>query len=193
MLAPLSVAALNHLLSQADWARTKLAPFAGRNARLAMPPWRLDLTIREDGYVEAATGTESDVADVIMTLPANAPLLALQGQEKVIAAARVEGNAHLATELSFVLRNLRWDAEEDLSKAVGDIAARRMVQGATGFVAWQRQAAVNLAENIAEYLTEESPTLAKPADVAVFGEELARFRDELSRLDKRVERLTLAS
>jgi ubiquinone biosynthesis protein UbiJ len=181
--------ALNHLLSQADWARAKLLPFAGRRARLAMLPFQFDLAIREDGYVEAAPAGEPP--DVTMTLPADAPLRALQGQEQIIAAARVEGNAHLATELSFVLRNLRWDAEEDLSRAVGDIAAHRLVQGATAFAGWQRQAARNLAENVAEYVSEENPLVARPQELAAFGGEVGDLRDKLSRLERRIDKLAL--
>ena len=187
MFSPLSLGALNHLLSQADWARAKLIPFAGRRARLAMPPFQLDLAIREDGYVEAAI--EGDAPDVTMTLPADAPLRAFQGQEQIIAAARVEGNAHLATELSFVLRNLRWDAEEDLSRAVGDIAAHRMMQGATAFANWQKEAARNLAENVAEYVSEENPLVARQQDLAAFGSEVGELRDKVSQLEKRIDKL----
>jgi len=189
VLAPLSLGALNHLLGQADWARAKLVPFASRRARLAMPPFQLDFVIREDGHVEAASA--DGAPDVTMTLPADAPLRALQGQEQIIAAARVEGNAHLATELSFVLRNLRWDAEEDLSRAVGDIAAHRMVQTASAFAGWQKQAARNLAENVAEYLGEENPWVARQQDLAAFGNEVGELRDNLSRLEKRIDKLPL--
>lgn len=187
MFGPLSLAALNHLLSQADWARAKLAPFAGRSAQLAMPPFQLAFAIRQDGYVEATAGNP----DVVMTLPADAPLRALQGTEQVIAAARVEGNAHLATELSFVLRNLRWDAEEDLSRVVGDIAAHRLVQGAQVVAAWQKDAARNVAENLAEYLTEENPTLLRTQDLADHTAELALLRDKLSQLERRLQKLAL--
>lgn len=187
MIGPLSLAALNHLLAQADWARAKLLPFAGRSARLAMPPFQLDFAIREDGYVEATAANP----DVVMTLPADAPLRALQGTEQVIAAARVEGNAHLATELSFVLRNLRWDAEEDLSRVVGDIAAHRLVQGAQAAAAWQQGAARNVAQNLAEYLTEENPTLLRPQDLAGHTAELAQIRDKLSQLERRIQKLAL--
>jgi ubiquinone biosynthesis protein UbiJ len=186
-----SLGALNHLLSQADWARAKLLLFAGRRARLAMPPFQLDLAIREDGYVEAAPAGEPP--DVTMTLPADTPLRALQGQDQIIAAARVEGNAHLATELSFVLRNLRWDAEEDLSRAVGDIAAHRMVQTASAIAGWHAAAARNLAENVAEYIGEENPLVARPQDVATFSGEVAELRDKLSQLEKRIDKLSLST
>jgi ubiquinone biosynthesis protein UbiJ len=186
VFAPLTLGALNHLLGQADWARAKLTPFAGSRARLAMPPWQLDFAIRADGYFEATAG---DAPDVTMTLPADAPMRALQGQDKVIEAARVEGNAQFATELSFVLRKLRWDAEEDLSRLVGDIAARRMVQTASAFADWQKNAARNLAENVAEYVSEENPLVARRQDLAAFAGEAGELRDKLSQLEKRIDKL----
>lgn len=186
MFPRLSLGALNHLLGQADWARQRLTPFAGCTARLAMPPWQLDFRICSDGRLEQ---NDDGAPDVTMTLPADAPLRLLQGQDKVIEAARVEGNAQFATELSFVLRKLRWDAEEDLSRLVGDIAAHRLVQGAAGFAAWHKDSARRLAENVAEYATEEAPLLVRTPDMADFAAEIVRLRDELSHLDRRVEKL----
>lgn len=186
MLGWLSRGALNHLLSQADWARARLIPFAGMHARLSMSPWQLDLAIRVDGTFAAAAATEPDVT---MILPADAPIRALQGQDKVLEAAQVEGNAHLATELSFVLRNLRWDAEEDLSRLVGDIAARRLTQGASDFTAWQRGAVSRFAENVAEYATEENAVLARTQDITVFGREIAQLQDDMTRLEKTIEQV----
>lgn len=186
MFPRLSLGALNHLLTQADWARQRLKPFAGRSARLAMPPWQLDFRVGSDGRLEQS---DDGAPDVTMTLPADAPLRLLQGQDKVIEAARVEGNAQFATELSFVLRKLRWDAEEDLSRLVGDIAAHRLVQGAAGFATWQQDSARRLAENVAEYVTDEAPVLVRKLDIADFAAEIARLRDAISLLDRRVEKL----
>ncbi|MBK8119691.1 MAG: hypothetical protein IPK39_11310 [Sulfuritalea sp.] len=36
--APL-IAAINHLLGQASWAREKLVPFAGHTAQIKLPPF----------------------------------------------------------------------------------------------------------------------------------------------------------
>lgn len=185
MFSWLSLGALNHLLGQADWARARLTPYAGKVARLAMPPWQLDFTISAEGCLEAATTAEPDVT---MTLPPDAPLRALQGQDKVIAAARVEGNAQFATELSFVLRNLRWDAAGDLSRLVGDVAAQRLVQAADKLGNWRQDAARRLAENIAEYATEESGMLVRPQEVTGFAAELARLDNDIDLLEQRLNR-----
>lgn len=184
--APLMVA-VNHLLGQASWAREKLAPFAGHAAQIQMPPFEAAFLINEDGYISMP---EAEAAlEVSISLPATTPLLALQGKDAVMRAARIEGSAEFAEALGFVIRNLRWDAEEDLSKLVGDIAAHRMVKGTRDFAAWQQQAAQNLAENFAEYFTEEQPLIARQADVAEFAADIDRLRDDVARLEKRLQRL----
>lgn len=184
--APL-LAAINHLLGQAAWAREKLVPFAGHAAQIKLPPFEAAFLIGGDGFL-ANPAPEADL-EVSIALPAATPLLALQGKEAVMRAARIEGSAEFAQTLAFVIRNLRWDAEEDLSGVFGDIAAHRIVSGAREFAAWQQQAAQNFAENLAEYFTEEQPMIARQADIGEFSSDIDRLRDDVARLEKRVNRL----
>ena len=146
-----------------------------------MPPFAFGFDVDAEGWVRKILDPTD--ADVSIRLPA--PLLMSQGIDKVIAGARVAGNAEFATELSFVFRNLRWDAEEDLSKLVGDIAARRIMLGANQLIAWQKQAANNLTENLAEYLIHENPLLVDTAEFITFRDEVARLSYELTRLEVR--------
>jgi len=184
--APL-IAAINHLLGQAAWARDKLAPFAGHAAQIKLPPFEAAFLIGADGSISApAPEAEPEVS---ISLPAATPLLALQGKDAVMRAARIEGSAEFAAALGFVMRNLRWDAEEDLAKVVGDIVAHRIVAGTRELAAWQRQAARNLAENLAEYFTEEQPLIARRAAIADFSVEIDRLRDDVARLEKRLQQI----
>lgn len=184
--APL-LAAINHLLGQASWAREKLVPFTGHAAQIKLPPFEAAFLIGDDGFL-VAPGAEANL-EVSIALPAATPLLALQGKDAVMRAARIDGSAEFAEALGFVIRNLSWDAEEDLSRVFGDIAAHRIVSGTRDFVGWQQQAAQNFAENLAEYFTEEQPMIARPADVAQFSGDVDRLRDDVARLEKRLQRL----
>ena len=184
--APL-LAAINHLLGQASWAREKLLPFAGHAALIKLPPFEAAFLIGDDGCLSAPLPDAE--LEVSISLPAATPLLALQGKDAVMRAARIEGSAEFAEALGFVIRNLRWDAEEDLSKIVGDIAAHRMVCGAREFAAWQQQAARNFAENLAEYFTEEQPLIARRIAITDFSADIDRLRDDVARLEKRLQRL----
>lgn len=181
------MAAINHLLGQASWAREKLAPFAGHAAQIKLPPFEAAFLIGEDGCIFLPVGEVEP--EVSISLPATAPLLALQGKDAVMRAARIEGSAEFAETLGFVIRNLRWDAEEDLSKVVGDIAAHRIAGGAREFAAWQQQAAQNLAANLAEYFTEEQPLIASRAAIADFSAGIDNLRNDVARLEKRLQRL----
>jgi ubiquinone biosynthesis protein UbiJ len=187
MIEQIAVVALNHLLRDAQWARERLAPSAGKTVRLAVWPVTVDLAINPDG-------TLSEVAverpDVIITLPAGAPLAALGGREALLRQARVTGSAELADTFGFVLRNLRWDYEEDLSQVLGDVAAHRIGGSLRRFGAWQASAANNIIENLGEYLREEQPVFASSALVGEFGSTVDRLRDDLARLEKRIERLS---
>jgi ubiquinone biosynthesis protein UbiJ len=180
------IAALNHLLQGNDWARKRLAPYAGRQALIGMPPFQIGFIVTSAGDV--ALVTEPVTPDVTITMPADSPFRLLDGFERLMGAARVEGNAEFATELSFVFRNLRWDAAEDLSRVFGDVAAQRMVQLAMGAVKWQRQAASNLADNVIEYLTMENAWLVPRHEFAQFRADLTQLDMTLSRLETRLGR-----
>ena len=186
------LAAVNHVLGQADWARERLAAFAGRNARVTMPPFDAFIVVLDNGYIsspnQSATDTSEQTADVTINLPASAPLLFLQGLPTLMRAVKLSGSVDFAEALSFVIRNLKWDVEEDLSKVVGDIAAHRLVGGAKRFASANASAAQNLAGNFAEYFTEEQPLIAQSAAIADFSREVDTLRDDVARLEKRIAR-----
>ncbi|NMF89675.1 ubiquinone biosynthesis accessory factor UbiJ [Aromatoleum petrolei] len=185
-------AAINHLLARADWARERLAPHAGRCARISVEPLALTFAIDHDGYL---VDTEDERApDVTLSLPLSAlPGLASGDANRLMNAVRIEGSADLADTLGFVFRNLRWDAEEDLSLVFGDILAHRMVEGATGLRRMHERAWAGLTGNLAEYLAEEQHALVTRAALQGLGEQLRVLRDDLARLDKRLGRLGTAA
>ncbi len=190
-LGPVALAALNHLLREQGWARSRLAAHAGRTVSVLLPhdtapPWRFAFSIDETGLL-AQAGTER--ADVEIELPADAPLRALLGREGLLGAVQLRGAADLAEALNFVMPRLRWDIEEDLSKLVGDIAAHRLVQGAQSIAAWQRQATERLGQNLADYLAEEQPLLVKNGELKNFSAELAALNQSLETLQERCQRL----
>lgn len=181
------LALLNHLLDGAPWARTRLMPHAGRRASFDLPPLAFAFAITADGRLSSTE--DATPTDVVIRLPADAPLQLPQGLDKAMAQATVEGNAEFATTLSFVFRNLRWDIEEDLSRLVGDIAAHRLVLGVERFSTWQRQAASNLAGNLAEYLVYEKQLLVSRDELSALQEGIAQLAANLSRVEGRLASL----
>ncbi|MEY3201504.1 MAG: hypothetical protein RIR70_1054 [Pseudomonadota bacterium] len=185
MLNPAGLAAINHLLAAAPWARSKLSPFAGRVFAIQIPP----LTFTAQVTAEGLLCEGEDTPRVEISLPPAALPFMMSGMDAVFRHARISGEAEFAEAIGFVARNLAWDAEEDLSRFIGDIAAHRAVGTARAILAWQKQSAVNFAENLAEYLTEENRLLMKPSPIKPFIEEVDALRDAIARLEKRVGRL----
>ena len=188
MLDLLVLQAFNHLLAAAPWACAKLAPFAGRRARLVLGPLPLAFRIAPDGTFESL-GTGEPAVEIV--LPATAPLALFEGREAMMRSARVSGAADFAEALGFVLRNLDWDAEEDLSRLVGDIVAHRIVRSAGDFAAAQAEAARRLAENVGEYLRYEQPAGIDKAALAAFAEEVDASRRAADDLERRLAALEL--
>jgi ubiquinone biosynthesis protein UbiJ len=182
--------ALNHLLAAAPWARAKLAPFAGMRARLVLGPLPLDFRIAQDGTLESL-GTGEPAVEIV--LPATAPLALPEGREAMMRGARITGAADFAEALGFVLRKLDWDAEEDLSRVVGDIAAHRLVQAAGAFASARADAARRLAENVAEYLRFEQPAGVDRADLAAFASEVDALRRDTEAIEQRIAAIEKAS
>lgn len=179
------VLALNRLLEAEGWARERLAPFAGETVELRAPPLpALRFSIVEGGRLAPGTA-----ASLTLTLrPDSLPAL-LRGEEHFMRTVGIDGNAQLAREVLHLARHLRWDAEEDLSRLVGDAAAHRAVMLARDFAAWQLDAGRRLAEAFMEYAQEEGRLLAPRAGYAAFAAEVAQLRDALERLEKRIGRL----
>lgn len=179
---------LNHLLDGAPWARARLTPFAGRRAHFDIPPLAISFAITSEGRLSPSD--DSTPADVVIRLPADTPCQLLDGFDKVMSRAKVEGNAEFATTLSFVLRNLHWDVEEDLSKFVGDIVAHRLILTASHFFAWHHRTATNLVENLAEFLVHEKRLLVARDELLALQEAIARLGSDLDRVDVRLSSLS---
>ena len=186
MLDLAALQAFNHLLAAAPWARAKLVPFAGRRARLVLGPLPLEFRIAPDGTFESL-GTGEPAVEIV--LPAGAALALPEGREAMMRGAHITGAADFAEALGFVLRKLEWDAEEDLSRVVGDIAAHRIARAAGDFAAARAEAGRRLAENVAEYLRYEQPAgVGKPA-MRAFAAAVDTLRQDVDTLERRLAAL----
>ena len=178
--------ALNHLLASEPWARERLAPFAGETIELRGPPFPpLRLVILPGGAVQAGGGDPA----LTITLGPAALLNLARGPEHFARALEVAGNPRLAAEVIALARHLRWDVEEDLSKLFGDVAAHRIAGAGRAFARWHADAARRLVESAADYAVDEKRMLMARGEVDDFAGEVARLRDALERLEKRVARL----
>jgi ubiquinone biosynthesis protein UbiJ len=179
-----ALAVLNRMLARETWARERLSPFAGRTARFEAPPFGLSLRVAEDGRFADAERAEP-VVTVGLDL-ASLPLT-LSDPQAALRNVSLKGDADFAQALAFVLQNLRPEPEEELSRFVGDAAAQRIVGLIRMSASHWRQLAERMLDSGAHYLVTENPMLVPRAEVEEFNAAVARLRDDVARLEKRVE------
>ncbi len=185
-MAP-AVAAINHLLAQEAWARDALMQHAGKQACIDASGIDLRLSVTRDGMCES--GTPDATADVTIRIKlADLPLIA-QNPERAFSYVKIEGDAEFANTISHLSRGLRWEAAHDIERLLGPIAANRLVGGARSVFESARASQQRVAENVAEFLTEEQPVLVRPVMVDDFAADVARLRDDVERAAKRIARL----
>lgn len=186
-----SAAVLNHLLAQNGWSLDRLKPLSGKTLRFDIAPFSFAYAILPDGTLQ--NSDPSIPADAHLVIPpALLPRLALQ-EEIPHDEIQSKGDPALMAEIFYLSRNLRWDPAADLSVITGDIVAERMVQAARVGGTQLKDGVANLSQAVSEYLTEEQPTLAARRQVSGFLTEVDTLRDDVSRLEQRVNRLSKAS
>jgi ubiquinone biosynthesis protein UbiJ len=176
---------LNHLLRRASWARERLAAHAGKTVGIDSPPLAVSLEILSTG--EVAAGGAAATTTFRLT-----PALAL----RIVATGRdawrdveTSGDLSLARDVLYVAENLRWDAEEDLSRVFGDILAHRIASAGNAFLHWQRASADSLLRQSAAYWTEEQPLIASRPLLEQFARDIDMLRDDIARFEKRLDLL----
>ncbi len=200
------VATLNHLLSRQPALAAKLAAHAGKVAAIDAGLLQLALRVGADGLLqdaavadgEAAIAASANAANganainginvtnvTIRINPADLPQI-LADMSRAFAYVNISGDAEFAKSISDVANGLHWEVEEDLAPLVGDIAAVRIAQAGREAVAVVKTGGRKLAENVAEYLLEENPTLLYRSAGEAFAADVAVLRDDVERLAKRI-------
>ena len=212
-------AAINHLLQSASWARERLKPFSGKTVQFTVAPFSVALAIRDNGeasplriarprdtlaerpvagtgaaarYPQTAGFASNESArpcDAVFTLTPGVALRLLASDKNAWQEVQMSGDTELAREVLFVAQNVRWDAEEDLSRVFGDILAHRMAQAASDLKRWPLQAADSIARSAAAYWTDEQPLIATRHDVERFVREVDALRDDVARFEKRLQQM----
>ncbi len=131
---------LNHVLMSEPEAMARLSRQKGQRIELVWDRIQLQLTPTPAGLLERG---RFDGFDLRLSVTEESPVslasaLARGDKPKV----RIEGDVQLAAEVNWLIDHVRWDAEEDLARLVGDAAAhtlaqaaRKAMQALRGFVA----------------------------------------------------------
>ena len=197
----LLVKLINRALSDYPIARERLGVYAGKTVSVQVGPIGAALTlvrVTADGTMEmvgigsnnSPQNVQYSPPDVVfLILPKLIPRL-LRGDESAFSEVSFTGDSEFAATLSTIVRNIEWDVEEDLSKAVGDIAAHRLVGTVKSLDAWQIDMKERLTENLTEYLTEEKRAFITHRSLETLATANESLRDDIARLEARVAKLS---
>ena len=135
---------VNHVLGAEPAALDRLRPYAGRTMKIELADWPKMLPalgpfafrVTPAGLVEWLDAADADAAaDLRVTIAAANPAALfgrlLTGERPSIT---VSGDAAFASDIDWLIDNLRWDAQDDLARFVGDAPARELARFG-GFVA----------------------------------------------------------
>lgn len=118
---------LNHVLMQEPQAQERLKRQKGKPVKVQWGEIHLTLAATPAGLLERPAADA--VPELTMTLTQTSPFALAQS---VIAGEKpgvdIQGDVQLAAEVAWLVDNVRWDVEEDLSRIVGDAAAHTLVR-----------------------------------------------------------------
>jgi ubiquinone biosynthesis protein UbiJ len=146
---------VNHVIAAEPAAVERLRPHATRTMQIELSGWPTLLPpvgpftfrVTPAGLVEWLAADAALAPDLRLVVDAANPALALT---RVVAGERpqvvVSGDAAFASDIDWLIDNLRWDLQDDLARIVGAGPARQIAKVGGWFAAALREGAKTLRD-----------------------------------------------
>lgn len=183
---------LNRNIAELTPARELCAQLDGKTIAIRVRNTALAMYfVIDDGLVALAAESDAEpdvvIAGSLLTL---AGMLRAGGEQAIRdGAIELTGDAQTAILFQDLLAHAKPDLEEELSTLIGDVAAHRVGEAARGLGHWAREARKTMGANLREYLQEESRSLPSRYEVERFTRRVDALRDDVDRLEARLQRL----
>jgi ubiquinone biosynthesis protein UbiJ len=144
---------LNHVIAAEPVATERLRPHSGRSIQLEWTGWPTLLpapplvafSITPAGLLEWCGEQAPAQPDLRVSLDASNPLRLvgqwLSGERPKVG---IDGDSALATDVSWLIDNLRWDIEDDVARVIGQAPAHELARAASAIGAGLREAVSTL-------------------------------------------------
>ncbi|MCG8392976.1 MAG: SCP2 sterol-binding domain-containing protein [Pseudomonadales bacterium] len=185
--------AINTALRSDPATADRLAVHAGRLVAIetTLPPVAIYALVVEDGVeLYHRSDATPDVAVKGNPVDLAALLLDWKSRPGVIGGpVDITGNRELLQELQTLARELHIDWGAILEPITGSELAQQLDVGARRLFHWARQTAGRLADQLGDYVGNESGLIPSRRDVYEFGQDVDELRMDVDRLAARVQRL----
>ncbi|HLT98735.1 MAG TPA: SCP2 sterol-binding domain-containing protein [Burkholderiaceae bacterium] len=186
----LTASLLNALLRREPWAADRLSRHAGKSLRFNIGPLQASYTIEHTGQLRACDSAITP--DVSLTIGsqhlADLPsVLRSRDLNSITEKLHVQGDAALATLVSELARDLRWDMEEEFAGKFGDILGPGLLKGGRTVAGVAQEAVRRGAANLAEFLGEESRMLVTRHSMEAFSAGCQELERKLRELEQRMD------
>ena len=174
---------INHLLLQNDWMQSRLINYKNKIITIIISDIKIIFQIQDNGQLQTIDKSKKTDCIINLTISDFINQIVNNKNKKII----VEGNLELANEVSQILKKIKWDIEEDLSKYIGDIPAIHTTKLIKKILKTNKNNINNLTNSLIDYWEEENPLLAKKRDVFYFNSEVSKIVEDTKILEARIK------
>jgi ubiquinone biosynthesis protein UbiJ len=179
---------INHVIEQEKWAHDLLLSREGQIVAISLPVGNFQLMI-QNGLL-ANTSDNTGVAAVSLEISQEAIWAFLrEGKSGAMKFVRISGDVDFAADLNRLAADLKWEAEEDLAKLIGDAPSRRFVLESKKLFQQASLAVDDFKLGLRDYLVNEKNTLLGAQQFNEFKSEIRLLRDQLDRTEKKIIKL----
>lgn len=184
-------AVVNHLLDQHRSAKSRLKVEAGKTVAISVAPFLMVLRVNDQGYFQpsrAAQGVEVP-EDTRISMEWSDLVGAVSARGQLGRKAQLSGDLDFAQVVASVLSDLQWDPEHDLARVVGDAQAVWIMNSLSALGTSLQDVVTRFKSNLREYVVHEKSMAPTASEMDAFRQDVESLRDELARLDKRLQRI----
>ena len=180
--------AINHLIEQEKWARDLLLRHDHKIVAVELPFGSFRLLI-QDGLLQDAK--QEDIESSVSLEISQEAFWAFvkDGKGAAMKFVRIYGDVDLAADLNRLFAELRWEAEEDLSKLIGDAPSRRIIVESKKVFTQANNAVEDLKSGVRDFFVNERNILLGANQFNDFKSEIRLLRDQLDRAEKKLNHI----
>ena len=180
--------AINHLIEQEKWARDLLLRHDHKIVAVELPFGSFRLLI-QDGLLQDAK--QEDIESSVSLEISQEAFWAFvkDGKGAAMKFVRISGDVDLAADLNRLFAELRWEAEEDLSKLICDAPSRRIIVESKKVFTQANNAVEDLKSGVRDFFVNERNILLGANQFNDFKSEIRLLRDQLDRAEKKLNHI----